>query len=666
VRQQLINLTAGLSADSIVANTGLVQLIDQYQRQQRLAQTMLLLLSAQSLLAVLYSLGTISAFVLERSQLELSTLAGRGFSDERIGMLFGLEGAVLALGLAFPLGPLLARLLLAPWSQIGIPRGSWLLSSIAALFGWLALIIPLYLSLRGSGGVVTSLRSQRKRPGSSRWQRLAFEGLLLVLGGLAYWQLLQTGTFVRGEGTSTLGADPVLLVGPTLLFVALGFAMLRVVRPLLNWGAWAAGALRGLVLPLSLRRLARESYGTGGWSASERVLLLVSLSTAMVVFSAVSRDSVSFSQEQQANALAGADLRLGLPLGVGVLDEEAGTEHLPGVVAASPVCRVQSRWGRFQGRNVNFVDVRLVGIDPGTLSLVAHLEDAPASGGAMISALQQVEGGHIHPQALPALLSPDAPPRGVRVGDRVYYILGGNQLEFEVLGFVKRFPTLEQPFVLTDLSALQGQVNLPELLAVSQAACEWWLDVEPAQHADLVHTLRAGARLPDIEQRPVHRVVDDAQARLRVFRGDLVVRTTVAALGLNALALALLSVLSYLMTQLLTVRRRWVEFSVLRAVGVEGRQILALLSLESAITVGLGLAVGTGLGYGLAHAMRAFIRLVLAPSMGEGALAGLVVDWPALIRLGIALVSGYGLALGLLLIVVVRAKVHQALRMPEE
>jgi hypothetical protein len=235
-----------------------------------------------------------------------------------------------------------------------------------------------------------------------------------------------------------------------------------------------------------------------------------------------------------------------------------------------------------------------------------------------------------------------------------------------VLGFVKQFPTLERPFVLTHLSALQAQVNLNEMLVSSQAACEWWLDIDPAQHADLVQTLRAGARLPDLEQRPLHRVVDDALARLRAFQGDLVVRTIVAALGLNALALALLSVLSYLMTQLLTVRRRWVEFSVLHAVGVAGRQTLGLLCLESAVVVGLGLAAGAGLGYGLAHAMRAFMALVLVPSMGEGSLAGLVVDWPALIRLGMALVGGYGLALGLLLVVVVRAKAHQALRLPEE
>ena len=164
----------------------------------------------------------------------------------------------------------------------------------------------------------------------------------------------------------------------------------------------------------------------------------------------------------------------------------------------------------------------------------------------------------------------------------------------------------------------------------------------------------------------MHRVVDDARARLRVFQSDLVVRTTAAALGLNALALALLSVLSYLMTLLLTVRRRRVEFSVLHAVGVAGRQTLALLTLESAVVVGLGLVAGAGLGYGLAHAMRAFVALVLVHPLGEGALAGLVVHWPALLRLVAVLIGGYGLSLGLLLIVVVRAKVHRALRMPEE
>jgi putative ABC transport system permease protein len=153
---------------------------------------------------------------------------------------------------------------------------------------------------------------------------------------------------------------------------------------------------------------------------------------------------------------------------------------------------------------------------------------------------------------------------------------------------------------------------------------------------------------------------------LREFESDLVVRTTVAALGLNALAMALLSVMSYVMIQLLTVRRRRIEFSVLRAVGVAGRQTLSMLAVESALILGLGLVAGAGLGYGLAHFMRAFVALVLVPSMGEGAFAGLVADWPALTRLGVVLVGGYGLALGLLLLAVVRAKLHRALRLPEE
>jgi putative ABC transport system permease protein len=642
-------------------------LVDHYQKQRRLAQVMLLLLSAQSLLAVLYSLGTISAFVLERSQAELATLAGRGFSDERIGLLFGLEGAVLALGLAFPIGPLLARLFLTFGAGTGIPRESWLLSLVAALFGWLALVVPIYLSLRRGEGVYLSAEDQRLPSTGRRWRRLAFEALLLVLGGLAYWQLLQAGTFVRDLGGGGVGADPVLLLGPTLLFVALGFALLRIVRPLFRWGAWLAGGQRGLVLPLGLRRLARESRGTGGWSASERVLLLVSLSTAMVVFSTISRDSVLFSQEERARALSGADLRLGLPLGMNVYDGGAETDRLIGVTAASPVCRVQGRWGRFLGRNVNFVDIRFAGIDTDTLSQVAYLGE---DGGhdAASARFSQLESSveSTASQVFPVLLSPDAPPRGVKLGDRVHYTLGGHQLEFEVRGFVDRFPTLERPFALTELSVLQEQVPFGELLASSQAGCEWWVAVDPAEHSGLVRGLQEQSRLPDIEQRPAHRIVDDVQARLRVFQADLVVQTTVAALTLNALALALLSVLSYLMTLLLTIRRRWVEFSVLQAVGVTARQTLVLLLLESVAVVGLGLVAGVGLGYGLAHAMRAFVALVLMQSLGEGALAGLVVNWPALLCLGSALVGGYALALGLLLIVVVRARVHRVLRMPEE
>ena len=120
----------------------------------------------------------------------------------------------------------------------------------------------------------------------SRWQRLSIEFCVLGLGGLAYWQLLETGSLTQ--------TDPVLLLGPSLLLLALGFVFARFLPPLLRWAAWAAGAVRGLILPLGLNRLARHPSGFG------RVLLLTSLTAGLIVFATVFRDSITAIQRQRA------------------------------------------------------------------------------------------------------------------------------------------------------------------------------------------------------------------------------------------------------------------------------------------------------------------------------------------------------------------------------
>ena len=57
------------------------------------------------------------------------------------------------------------------------------------------------------------------------------------------------------------------------------------------------------------------------------------------------------------------------------------------------------------------------------------------------------------------------------------------------------------------------------------------------------------------------------------------------------------------------------------------------------------LLVGTGIGYGMAFVMRPFLSLTLAASMGDRAIARIVVYWPTVARLYATLGGIYVLAL---------------------
>jgi hypothetical protein len=78
------------------------------------------------------------------------------------------------------------------------------------------------------------------------------------------------------------------------LLVALAMVCLRIWPPLLRLAAKLFQYLRGLVLPLSLLRMARDPL------PPSRVVLLVSLTAGLVLFARAFRDSLAYRQEALA------------------------------------------------------------------------------------------------------------------------------------------------------------------------------------------------------------------------------------------------------------------------------------------------------------------------------------------------------------------------------
>jgi hypothetical protein len=85
-------------------------------------------------------------------------------------------------------------------------------------------------------------------------------------------------------------ADPLLLIGPLLLLVAIAMIFLRILPFLLRLAAWLFQSRRGVVLPLSLSRPARDPLQPG------RAALLVSLTAGQVLFARIFGDSLAHSQ----------------------------------------------------------------------------------------------------------------------------------------------------------------------------------------------------------------------------------------------------------------------------------------------------------------------------------------------------------------------------------
>ena len=80
----------------------------------------------------------------------------------------------------------------------------------------------------------------------------------------------------------------------------------------------------------------------------------------------------------------------------------------------------------------------------------------------------------------------------------------------------------------------------------------------------------------------------------------------------------------------------------------------------------LGILLGFGIGYGLAFLMKPFLSLTLQASLGGVAIDRLIVPWSSVAKTLLVLVGFDILALVLLVVGLLRSKIHQVLRITEE
>ena len=641
LHSDLINFQTQSATKRATISTGLVRILADYLARLSRVRMTLLLINAQALIFVLYTLTMFASFVADRSKVELATLSGRGASAWQITRVFALENLILALPAALILGPGLAQGVMRLWNTSTgealpstMPGEAWLLSGVAAGFGWLALVLPVFLSARR---YVLGRQQLRARPAQlSVAQSRYLDLYLLAFGGLLYWQLNQAGSFVMRSLGNTQLADPLLLLGPFLLLIAIAMIFLRILPFLLRLVAWLLQHLRGVVLPLGLFRLARDSVQPG------HMVLLVSLTAGLMLFTRTFEDSLAHSQEAMGHYLAGADMRISLDqptdLPIGQLTDQ------PGVQTVSPVFRgiIETGDGRI---------IQILAVDPDTFARVARfpegLTDLTISG-VMRVFQPEVGASEAGDDVLPAVFSVSALPAGKNVGDQLLMNFGGRPSPLSVKATLDDFPTLSDPFVVVSLPDLEAQIA-PDTLG-GLGSREVWLAVDPDQHESV-------AGHPALRER----TLDDARTRLRELRSDALAQGTSGALQLNTLTLALFGVTAFFLVHLIAAQGRVREFGVLRAMGLSSRQLATLLATEGILVLLLGLLAGTIVGFGLSYIMIPFLSQALAESLAGVTMERILIDWPAVTRLYVLLIAAYGSALVLLLLVLVRTQARSAL-----
>ncbi|MFC9880902.1 FtsX-like permease family protein [Streptomyces libani] len=343
-------------AGRATVTTDLPAALGQLQRALLVNRSTILIVALQLILLAGYALLLVARMLSAERTGETALLRARGASRRRIAGLALAESLLLAapaaVGAPLLAGPL--RQLLAgqgALARIGLPLDTgltapvWLTGLGVALGCALAVAAPALLRTGADGPRRRRARTlpggtgvSSPRTGLKTWGRTGADLGLLVIAGVAYWQLQRqtaggegTGSGVlTGDFAGQLGIDPVLVAAPALALLAGTVLTLRLLPLAARIAERGAAGGRGLAAALAGWQISRRPLRGAG-----PVLLLV-LATALGMLAIGQGASWDRSQDDQADFRAGAAVRVLAgrtpPLGQG-----GAYAAVPGVAAALPV-----------------------------------------------------------------------------------------------------------------------------------------------------------------------------------------------------------------------------------------------------------------------------------------------------------------------------------------
>jgi ABC-type antimicrobial peptide transport system permease subunit len=358
--------------------TTLDSVLTQYQAKLMFTQIPLFLIVSQIVAIILYYLITVANMLIERQSAEIALFRSRGASTRQIIGVYFAEGLIIsAIGAAA--GPFLGAFVFSllgrtdsffPLTEGGLlpVRFSgtvFLLAVIAAVFCLLTLLLPAIQAARG--GVVYQ-RQQSARPATVPiWQRYYLDLVILTLGGVLYWELRERGSLLTVGMFGGLNIDPLLLITPMLLLLAIGIVFLRLFPVLIGLATRFSRYIGNTPVVLGLWYIARNPVHYG------RLILLLLLTASVGMFAATFLGTLERSYTERALYTSGSDVRL-----EGLNTWRASKDALlrqyssvPGVEKASFAYRVDGSMGTL------FTETRatLLGVEAEDFSQVAWYRD---------------------------------------------------------------------------------------------------------------------------------------------------------------------------------------------------------------------------------------------------------------------------------------------------
>ncbi len=366
-KQLLINLP----------RTGLFTLlngvISDYQGKLMYTQIPLFLIVVQIIAIILYYLVTVANMLIERQSGEIALFRSRGASTWQIIGIYFMEGLMIsAIGAAA--GPFLGAFVFgllgktAPFLPltdgnllpIRFSNTVFILAIIAAVLCLLAFLLPAIQAARK--GVVHQRQSIARPPRAPLWQRFYLDLVLLAFGGVLYWELKTRGSLLTMDIFGGLGTDPLLLITPILLLLAVAIVFLRLFPIIIGLATRLSRYIKNTPVVLGLWYMARNPVHY------TRLILLLITTASVGMFSATFLGTLERSYDDRVSYTTGSDIRL-----VDLYDintpKEGLQQRFSGINGVEGVSLAYRETGRF-GSMFDETPFNLLAVDPEHLSQV--------------------------------------------------------------------------------------------------------------------------------------------------------------------------------------------------------------------------------------------------------------------------------------------------------
>jgi hypothetical protein len=258
----------------------------------------------------------------------------------------------------------------------------------------------------------------------------------------------------------------------------------------------------------------------------------------------------------------------------------------------------------------------------------------------------------------PAIITGDLAARAhAGVGSRIDLTESGIEQPVTVAAIVAALPSTSAgtPGMLLDWATL-GDRTLASG-GTAPTPTEWWL---AARGHDTAPAARALGAHPPWAASVVDRVALRHRLRDAPLGGALQ-----GALLLGFGAALVFAAIGFAVNTAVSVRERGTEFAILRALGVDGRQVLGLVAVEQAFLVGLGLAGGLLLGVVVARLVVPHVVLTVSATAPYPP-AHVIMRWPVIASMVAAIVVLLAVVLLLQVRSLRRGEPGRATRLGEE